>query len=193
MQCPNLNQYRKHLKENILSSISALLFTGKLCQDIKISSREDEIAVTSWRQKSPRDRNSIQTSNIANSTASNDGVNDTKWSPLSSLSLTFDTQEPLGFQEKLAILLFQELLLTIKRKDGQLSIELDGTTKRYLTNVFHFVFYIHAKVKCIFFLILQIWSRWTPRQLWINELIHYEKRLLSEPNNYRKNEDTLSR
>ena len=90
--------------------------------------------MTSWRQKSPRDRNSIQTSNIANSTASNDGVNDTKWSPLSSLSLIFDTQEPLGFQEKLAILLFQELLLTIKKKDGQLSIELDGTTKRYLTN-----------------------------------------------------------
>ena len=112
-----------------------MLFTGKLCQDIKISSREDKIAVTSWRQngpKGPRDRNSIQTSNTANSTASNDGVNDTKWSPLSSLSLIFDTQEPLGLEEKLAILLFQELLLTIKKKDGQLSIELDGTTKRYL-------------------------------------------------------------
>ena len=93
--------------------------------------------MTSWKQndpKGPRDRNSIQTSNTANSTASNDGVNDTKWSPLSSLSLIFDTQEPLGFQEKLAILLFQELLLTIKKTDGQLSIELNGTTKRYLTN-----------------------------------------------------------
>ena len=74
---------------------------------------------------------------MANSTALNDGVNDTKWSPLSSLSLIFDTEEPFGFQEKLAILLFEELLLTIQKKDGQLLIELDGTTRRYLTHVLH--------------------------------------------------------